>query len=176
MFDSKEQHTLVKLALIGVLVILVFMLSLMVYWDSEPDSFDVVKQSQGRNQGSSEFVTGYVTTATLIEVSERLLSKRGGYLSNDMMPPSIFMDNIPAWEFGVLTQIRDMARAMRNDFSRSQTQSVEDKDLMTADPLFHIDSESWMFPAAESEYKKDIVNFHPGSFHFHEIRFNRRLL
>jgi len=145
-----------KPILTGIGALIVSMLFLMFYWDTEPDSFDVLEQSQHRNQGSTEFVTGYVTTATMIEVTETLLNKRGGYLSNDVMPPSVFMDNIPSWEFGVLTQIRDLARAMRNDFSRSQTQSVEDKDLMTADPQFHIDSESWILPATESEYQKGI--------------------
>jgi len=142
------------LAALGVIILM--MLFLMFYWDTESDVFDVQKQSQYRNQGSTDYVTGFVTTATMIEVAETLLNKRGGYLSNDIMPPSVFMDNIPAWEFGVLTQIRDLARSMRNDFSRSQTQSVEDNDLMTADPQFHFDSESWILPATEREYQKGI--------------------
>jgi hypothetical protein len=137
-------------------VLIVIMLFLMFYWDTEPDVFDVQQQSQYRNQGSTDFVTGYVTTATMIDVAEKMLNKRGGYLSNDIMPPSVFMDNIPSWEFGVLTQVRDLARSMRNDFSRSQTQSVEDHDLMTADPQFHFDSESWILPATEREYQKGI--------------------
>tara|TARA_R110000782_G_scaffold127183_1_gene218737 strand:- start:2413 stop:3405 length:993 start_codon:yes stop_codon:yes gene_type:complete len=142
---------------LGILgVIILMMLVLMFYWDTEPDVFDVQQQSQYRNQGSTDYVTGFVTTATMIEVAETLFSKRGGYLSNDIMPPSVFMDNIPSWEFGVLTQIRDLARSMRNDFSRSQTQSVEDKDLMIADPQFHFDSESWVLPSTEREYKKGI--------------------
>ena len=145
-----------KPILTGLGVLIVIMLFLMFYWDTEADVFDVQKQSQYRNQGSTEFVTGFVTTATMIEVTETLLYKRGGYLSNDIMPPSIFMDNIPSWEFGVLTQIRDLARSMRNDFSRSQTQSIEDNDLMTADPQFHFDSESWILPATEREYQKGI--------------------
>jgi hypothetical protein len=142
------------LAILGVIILI--MLFLMFYWDTESDVFDVQKQSQYRNQGSTDYVTGFVTTATMIEVAETLLYKRGGYLSNDIMPPSVFMDNIPSWEFGVLTQTRDLARSMRNDFSRSQTQSVEDNDLMTADPQFHFDSESWILPATEREYQKGI--------------------
>lgn len=145
-----------KFILITLGVIIVIMLFLMFYWDTEPDVFDVQQHSQYRNQGSSEFVTGFMTTATMLEVADKLLHKRGGYLSNDIMPPSVFMDNIPSWEFGVLTQIRDLARSMRNDFSRSQTQSVEDHDLMTADPQFHFDSESWILPATEREYQKGI--------------------
>ncbi len=145
-----------KFILIALGVIIAVMLFLMFYWDSEPDVFDVRQRSQYLNQGSSEFVTGFMTTATMIEVANKLLHKRGGYLSNDIMPPSVFMDNIPSWEFGVLTQIRDLARSMRNDFSRSQTQSVEDYDLMIADPQFHFDSESWILPATEGEFQKGI--------------------
>jgi len=152
----EENKTLAKSAGAAVLFIILAVLFLMFYWDSEPEIFDVQKQSQYRNQGSTDFVTGYVTTVTMIEVTETLLNKRGGYLSNDVMPPSIFMDNIPSWEFGVLTQVRDLARAMRNDFSRSQTQSIEDKDLMTADPQFHFDSDSWILPTTEGEYQKGI--------------------
>jgi hypothetical protein len=152
----EENKSLIKSVSSAVLVLIILMLVLMFYWDTEPDLFDVQKQSQYRNQGSSEFVTGYVTTSTMIDVADTLLNKRGGYLSNDIMPPSVFMDNIPNWEFGVLTQLRDLARSMRNDFSRSQTQSIEDKDLMLADPQFHFDSDSWILPATESEYKKGI--------------------
>jgi hypothetical protein len=156
MLDSEDNKTLAKSVGMAILLIVIVMLILMFYWDTEPEVFDIQKQSQNRNKGSAEFVTGYVTTATMIEVAETLLNKRGGYLSNDIMPPSVFMDNIPSWEFGVLTQTRDLARAMRNDFSRSQTQSVEDKDLMTVDPQLHFDSESWILPATEREYRKGI--------------------
>jgi len=102
-------------------------------------------------------VTGYTSTATLITISNALLNKSGGYLSNDVMPPSIWMDNIPNWEFGVLTQIRDFSRSLRNDISRSQSQSLEDPDLAIAEPQFNFNSESWLFPATEGEYKTGIT-------------------
>jgi hypothetical protein len=97
-----------------------------------------------------------VTTATAIRMTETLLDKPGGYLSNDVTPPGVYLDNIPNWEFGVLTELRDLVRAMRNDFSRSQTQSVEDKDLQLGEPQFHFDSESWMLPSSESAYRKGL--------------------
>ncbi len=149
-------NPLLKTLTVGLLIVFLMILLVMFFWDSEPDQFDVMHQAQSRNQGSSQFVIGYVTTSTMIEVADTLLSKRGGYLSNDIMPPGAVMDNIPNWEFGVLTQVRDLARAMRNDFSRSQTQSIEDQDLMFADPQFHFDSESWILPATEKEYRKGI--------------------
>ena len=141
---------------VGVLVLLMFIL--MFYWDSEPDVFDV-RQAAIERAGSADekLVTGYITTSTLIDVAETMYNKRGGYLSNDVMPPGVFMDNIPNWEFGVLVQVRDMARVLRNDLSRSQTTSTEDKDLMIAEPQLHFDSESWILPTTEGEYKKGIA-------------------
>ena len=85
-----------------------------------------------------------------------MLNKPGGYLSNDVLPPSVFVDNIPNWEFGVLQQARDLAKSLRNDYSRSQTQSIADKDLEIAEPKFNVDSDSWMLPSAEGEYQEGI--------------------
>ena len=108
------------------------------WWDHEPDQFVVRDHAALVAQRNNEnLVTGYITTATLIEVASTLLNKRGGYLSNDVFPPGIWMDNVPEWEFGVLTAVRDTARVYRNDFSRSQSQSVEDPDLSVAEGHFH---------------------------------------
>ncbi len=139
-------------SLAGVLI----MLLLMWLWDSEPATFNVKQQALAALPADQPAVTGYVTTATVIEVMTILLDKRGGYLSNDIFPPGVLMDNLPAWEFGVLTQVRDIARAYRNDFSRSQTQSTEDVDLSIADPQFHYDNSSWILPASEREYRQGI--------------------
>jgi hypothetical protein len=136
-----------------VAVYMVIVLLLMFIWDNEPDEFDVVANAQAIVGQDTQLVTGSITTATLIGIMEETLYKFGGYLSNDVTPPGVFMDNIPNWEFGVITQVRDMARALRNDFSRSQTQSTEDPDLAVADPQFHYDNESWILPSSEGEYK-----------------------
>ena len=143
---------------IGILSLLVVICLAMMWWfNHEPDLFDPLEKSQAHaSEHGHRVVTGYTTTATLIETVEVLLGKRGGYLSNDILPPWVFLDNVPNWEFGVLTQVRDLGRAMRNDFSRSQTQSTEDLDLTEADPLFHYDSERWIPPDTEGRYRKAI--------------------
>lgn len=139
----------------GALVVL--NLALMFWFNHEPPRFDPQQRSlEHATQHGHKVVVGYTTTATLIEVVQTLLDKRGGYMSNDVMPPWVFLDNQPNWEFGVLTQSRDLARAMRNDLSRSQTQSTEDTDLAEADPLLHYDSERWIPPDTEGRYAKAI--------------------
>ena len=144
---------------IGLLAYLIGVLILMFIWDFEPDPFDVTTITQQRLAlgPDKEIVTGAVTTATFIEVISTVLDKRGGYLSNDIFPPGVLMDNVPSWEYGVITQVRDMARSFRNDFSRSQTQSTEDPDLSVADPRFHFDTDSWILPKTESEYRTGIA-------------------
>jgi hypothetical protein len=136
---------------------LVLAIILGVIWSSEPEAFvvsNVAAQHAQKNQ--TTVTTGYTTTVALITVAQTLLDKSGGYLTNDVIPPGIWLDNIPSWEFGVLVQVRDLSRAMRKDFSRSQSQSTEDLDLSIAEPQFHFDSNSWALPDTEGEYLRGI--------------------
>ncbi len=129
------------------------------YWSSEPDIF-YWQQMEGSNNSVKVPIAadkvGSVTTVSLIIVADTLINKPGGYLSNDIFPPGLWLDNIPNWEFGVLVQVRDMSKAFREVFSRSQSQSTEDRDLIIAEPRFNFDSESWVFPSSESVYEEAI--------------------
>jgi len=135
-------------------VALVLTLALGWYWSRTPDIFWVDEQPAGGRR-----VVGYATADTLVRVAETLLDKPGGYLSNDKLPPGLFLDNMPNWEFGVLQQVRDLARVTRNDFSRSQSQSREDEDLSEAEPKFFFDNNSWILPPTESRYRDGIEGF-----------------
>ncbi len=131
-------------------------------WNDEPGQFSVKENASTLLKPAGlEVVTGAVTTAALIQVATTMLDKenalRGGYLSNDTTPPGIFMDNIPQWEYGVLIQVRDLAKAMRESFSRSQSQSTEDSDLAIAEPRFNFQQNSWAFPATETVYGEGIT-------------------
>ena len=141
-----------------VAVYLVIVIFLGWWWDYEPDFFDVVENAnRAAAERGDRVVTGYVTTETIAHLAETLMDKRGGFLSNDIFPPGVWMDNVPNWEFGVLVQIRDMARAMRIDLSRSQSQSIEDPDLSEAEGKFFWDNSSWIFPETEDEYRDGIA-------------------
>jgi len=125
------------------------------FWFSrEPDVFWV-----NRAANTDSAVVGFSTTDTLIRVAETLLEKPGGYLTNDKILPNIFLDNIPSWELGVVNQIRDLGRVMRDDYTRSQSQSKEDDDVAIGAPQFFYNNDSWVFPTTESEYKEGIDAF-----------------
>ena len=157
-----DQSSLLKKLIIPAIVLIIMaQLVFGFIWNNEPDAFDVASNAaQLADQQGQSVTTGYTTTATLIKVSEIMLNKPGGYLSNDKLPPGLLMDNIPNWEFGVLVQIRDLSRSMRNDLSRSQSQSVEDEDLIIAEPQFHFDNSSWLLPSTEGEYQKGLKSFY----------------
>ncbi|PIP79968.1 MAG: hypothetical protein COW84_07805 [Gammaproteobacteria bacterium CG22_combo_CG10-13_8_21_14_all_40_8] len=157
--DKDSWLSSVALKLIPFVLFLFFMVlyGLSVYWSQEPDLLTLNNQKAWRHAGQQkELIVGHSTVEAMIEVSETLLHKNGGFISNDMTPPGIFQDNMPAWEYGVLVQLRDMARVLRNDFSRSQSQSSEQLDLKEAEPRFNVRHTSWAFPEAESEYMKGI--------------------
>lgn len=124
------------------------------WWSYEPDGFDPVQVAGARAAlAQTTPTTGFVTASTVAVLAETLLDKRGGYLSNDLFPPGVYLDNVPNWEFGVLVHLRDMSRALRNDLSRSQSQSAEDRDLASAQGNFFYDNASWLFPRSEDEYR-----------------------
>ncbi|PCH64040.1 MAG: hypothetical protein COC19_00280 [SAR86 cluster bacterium] len=148
--------------LFAVLAVLIsIIIGLGFYWSAQPQAFSVrLNAAEKLALTNSNAVVGSVTTAAMIEVAETLLHKPGGYISNDMLPPGLYLDNISNWEFGALVQLRDLARAFREDFSRSQSQSSEDPDLIISEPKFNFDSESWILPSTESEYGDAVVSLY----------------
>lgn len=150
-----------RLLTIVVLIFIVLLWIVSIYWSSEPDAFDVRQAAQAHAQANNEqVVVGYTTTNTLIEIVETLLDKPGGYLANDVMPPSVFMDNMPSWEYGALEIVRDLSLAMRKDFSRSQSQSLENPQLVKADSAMRMNHLNWIIPSAESMYRDGLKEFY----------------
>mgnify|MGYP001811635399 FL=1 len=148
----KPRWLAITALVLGVFILINVVLG--IWWSRQPDVFWV-----NRNVDDNRVVVGYATTDTLIRVAETMLDKPGGYLSNDVTPPGVFLDNTPNWELGVLQQVRDLARVIRNDYSRSQSQSKEDPDVRDGEQAFFIDNTSWIFPKAESEYRRAIEGF-----------------
>ncbi|MET1255132.1 DUF2333 family protein [Aliikangiella maris] len=149
--------SLPKLIFYSLLALMIILYFIGAYWSSEPEPF-VVEDTNAYQfvQGEKKLIVGYTTVATTEKIASTLLDKPGGYLSNDIMPPSVFLDNIPSWEFGVLVQVRDIALVLRNHMSRSQSQSMENKYLKEAEPLFNNDHTLWMWPDAQNKYQKGI--------------------
>lgn len=136
---------------LGGLLLLITLTGL--YWDSEPSLLNI---NEATRELARKNVIGSTTVATVVTLTEVLLEKSGGYLTNDLMPPGSVMDNIPNWELGLVVQLRDMVRNLRNNLSRSQSQSVEDKDLVSAEQNFFFARDRWILPNTESKYRAGI--------------------
>lgn len=153
-------NSILKKISVGIGVLILFYLFIvspiiMFVWSEEPDIFDVQQVTQKMSDVSgNKIVSGSYIMATTIKMNEILLNKRGGYLSNDIMFPSIIMDNVPNWEFGVIEIERVVALTLRKDFSRSQSQSIELKSLINAQTALNNNHNKWMLPSTESKYKE----------------------
>ncbi len=170
------------------LVIVVILLILGAWWGSEPGQFNIQDEARKRVEESkletghhgqeaahepaanttaaeeelevSEMPIGYTYTNTLAHIAEVLLHKSGGYITNDVAPPGVLLDNISNWEYGALVMLRDATTALRNHFARDQSQSAEDPDLAIAEPYFYYEHNSWALPSTEAEYQKGIEALH----------------
>ena len=147
-----------RYATIGAGAYVVTVIGLGVYWSIQPSVFDVADAAVERVGGSSSSLTpGVLVASTASQVASTLLGKSGGYIRNDLTLPGIYLDNMPNWEYGVLKELRDSVRALRNDFSRSQTQSIENLDLRKAEQYLNYDADSWILPSTESEFREGIA-------------------
>jgi hypothetical protein len=150
-------------ALLSLLIIVLVISGLGAFWSVQPKPFSVSENLAERldeldGAVATSQVPGSAVVATQIRVARTMMGKPGGYLRNDVTPPGLLMDNISNWEFGVLTELRDSVRSLRNDFSRSQSQSVESPLLQRADSDFNFDSKAWFLPSAEEMYNDGIKN------------------
>lgn len=165
--DIKSRGILWSLGVFALVVMLIIFL-LGEWWSREPEQFNVQEvaleqlkeDAHGEPGDISEPPLGYVYANTLAHIAQVLLHKPGGYLTNDVAPPGVFLDNIPNWELGALVMLRDATTALRNHFARDQSQSVEDADLAIAEPYFYYEYDSWALPSTEAEYEKGVEALH----------------
>ena len=91
-------------------------------------------------------VAGFSTVDTLISVTGTLLDKPGGYLATTSCRPACGSTTFRAGSSARSCRCRDLAKVLRNDYSRSQSQSIEEIDLSEAEPLLNFDANSWILP------------------------------
>tara|TARA_B100000700_G_scaffold96215_4_gene108290 strand:+ start:5040 stop:6425 length:1386 start_codon:yes stop_codon:yes gene_type:complete len=147
--------------LLGLVVVyLVVTLALGAWWSLTPDGFDVQQASaeqRGRlASGSPKAVSldaspagrGAVIIATQMTLLDTLLDKPGGYLRNDMLPPGLWLDNMPAWELGVLKQARGEAHSLVEKSAREAGALSEAQERLDGD------SRDWLYPSTEHRIAK----------------------
>ena len=150
---AKLKYPIIGITILGSIASIIFSF----LWSVTPDSFNVSDNAKSLAAGySHKPVRGSATTGALIVSIETMLDKPGGFISNDIGVPGMWLDNIKNWEYGVLLFNRDLIKSMRDVFSRSQSQSREDSALAEAEPFINFSNNSWLLPPSESEYRKSV--------------------
>jgi hypothetical protein len=96
------------------------------------------------------------------------------WLPNDIFWPTVFLDNMPNFQIGVLEVVRYNTRVLRDNLSRMRTTDKLDSNAEAAFTALSNDPYKWWFPSAESKWKiahshldayyKDLVT---GTSHFY---------
>lgn len=111
------------------------------YWGREVPGFEVTPEISATSGMDGLMVS------SLVRIGSRLTDKPGGYLSNDLMPPGVLLDNVPAWEKGVLDQARGLVHVMY----KGGGPNAVDIDLAEAEAGLAVQNEAWAMPSAEGE-------------------------
>jgi len=89
-----------------------------------------------------------------IKVNQTLIKQLyDNWLPNDLFWPTIFLDNIPNFQIGLLEVVRYNTRVLRDNLSRMRTTDKLDPLAEAAFTALSNDPYKWWFPSAESKWK-----------------------
>lgn len=153
----------------GVVIYLFCAICVGIYWSLTPSQLNVstaIKRQLSllKVPAQTPLAEGVATTSTLIAISETLLDKSGGYITNDFSFPGLWLDNMPHWELGVISQVRETTQMLRSSLSQSNLNHELDIDLQKAEVRFNFLNNSWGFPSTESQYRSGIEHLQQYNF------------
>lgn len=135
--------------------VLAAMLILGLWWSQEPGVRDIAEIAEVR-AGDNDPVPGLHTALALEQTLDAMLNKPGGYLRNSRLPPAVLLDNMPNWELGVVWHAREWSELLRRYVSRADLQATEDPDLVIVEPQIFFDTDKWILPSTDSEYRRGL--------------------
>lgn len=149
-----------KLIGVGAIVLSVLTFVYVQYSSIKPDFKTVDEIVANEGITNADKVVGDASVASLLYIVDTLLNKNGGYQSNDILVKLGLYDNMPNFEKGALFQARDLANAIRDEMSRSQSQSAEDESLKLGAPFLSFTHDQWnILASTEASYEKSTLKF-----------------
>lgn len=135
------------------LVVLLLLASPIICWYEYQKAFtayfDSVPASAKSGKTADRPPQGVVFTDTLIVMGERMLVS---WLPNDVIYPTIFLDNPQNFQLGQLEGMRYSTRVLRDKLSRQRTTDKIDPFANRAFTDFSNNPHFWIFPSAESKF------------------------
>jgi len=96
---------------------------------------------------------GVVLTSTLIQMGTEMLD---AWLPNDVIYPTIFLDNPQNFQLGELEIYRYTLRVLRDKLSRLRTTDTIDENCDQAFVFISNDPKRWILPSAENRYNNAV--------------------
>lgn len=159
-YKSKRVHQVVLAVLI---VLFVSSLFVMAVNYSFPNFFNLVAQENGTvisepavagepvKMAPADWPKGLMMTDTVIVIGDELFDN---WLPNDVLWPTRFLDNPQNYQLGALEMMRYTVRTMRDYLARYGSADAMNPECDQAFAHLSISPQKWLFPKAESEYKK----------------------
>lgn len=107
---------------------------------------------------------GQVKGSYFVRVNQAMVKQMyENWLPNDLFWPTIFLDNIPNFQIGMLEVVRYNVRVLRDNLTRMRTTDRLDPYADGAFTALSNDPYKWWFPSAESKWRSGFQ--HLESFH-----------
>jgi hypothetical protein len=153
MEEQRKRGAKYRAIILAVLVVLlIFVVVVMVVNSRKPGYLAL--QEVDKNVKGAYFVR---TNQALV----RYMS--ANWLPNDLFWPTVFLDNMPNFQIGVLEVVRYNVRVLRDNLSRMRTTDKLDPDAEAAFTALSNDPYKWWFPSAESKWK--LANSHLNTYY-----------
>lgn len=105
-----------------------------------------------------------VKGAAFIKANEILIKEmHQNWLPNDIFWPTVFLDNMPNFQIGVLEVLRYNIRVLRDNLTRMRTTDRLDPYVEGAFTALSNDPYKWWFPSAEGKWElagENLANFY----------------
>ncbi len=142
LFGEDKNRVIYVIALI-VLLLLIFIL------------FVMFKNSLKPEQAALADIPGGKKGAYFVKANQALVEQmKDNWLPNDIFWPTIFLDNMPNFQLGMLEVARYNTRVLRDNLTRMRTTDKLDPYAEKAFTSFSNDPYKWMFPSSESKWEE----------------------
>ncbi len=106
-----------------------------------------------------EDLAGQPRGAAFIQINLKLIEQmQDNWLPNDILWPTVLLDNMPNFQIGELEVVRYNLRVLRDNLSRMRTTDKLDPWAEAAFTALSNDPYKWWFPSAESKWKQAYVS------------------
>jgi hypothetical protein len=137
----------VGLVLVIIVVLILFVLVVMALNSKKP-SYMTLENVDPKAKG-----------AYFIRTNQDLVQQMmDNWLPNDIFWPTVFLDNMPNFQIGMLEVVRYNVRVLRDNLTRMRTTDKLDPHAEAAFTSLSNDPYKWWFPSAESKWKAGYVH------------------